>query len=128
MARTRSVTLTEGELRLMRVLWERGRASVSDIVAALPAKRRPAYNTVLTLLRILEQKGHVRHEKRGRAFVYSPIIGREQAQRRAVRRLVSQLFDGSPGSLAVDILEHDRVDADELKHLRQLLNETSEEA
>ena len=110
----------------MRVLWDQERASVSDVLTALPAKRRPAYNTVLTLLRILERKGYVCHEKQGRAFVYSPVIGREQARRRAVTRLVSQLFDGSPGSLAVNILEHDQVDAEELVHLRELLSESSD--
>ena len=106
----------------MRVLWDRTRASVGDVVATLPLKGRPAYNTVLTLLRILEDKGYVRHEKEGRAFVYSPLVGRQQAQRRAVRHVVSQLFDGSPGSLAVNILEHDEVDADELEQLRQLID------
>ena len=106
----------------MRVLWDRKLASVGDVVSALPAKGRPAYNTVLTLLRILEDKGYIRHEKQGRAFVYSPVVERRQAQRRAVRRLVRQLFDGSAGSLAVNILEHDDVDAGELEQLRQLID------
>ena len=66
MARKQSTTLTDGELRLMRVLWSKARATVSEVVGALPDKRSPAYNTVLTLLRILERKGYVRHEKSGR--------------------------------------------------------------
>ena len=122
MARKKSVVLTDGELRLMRVLWDSGRASVREVLAALPGKHRPAYNTVLTLLRILEEKGYVRHEKDGRAFVYDAIIGRGRAQRRAVRRLAGQLFDGSPGSLAVNILEHEEVDAVEIAKLRKLLD------
>ena len=123
MPRTKLSTLTDGELRLMRVLWDRGRGSVNDVLAAFPAKHRPAYNTVLTLLRILERKGCVRHDKEGRAFVYIPVIGRKRAQRKAVRRLISQLFDGSPGSLAVNILEHEQVDDAELARMKSLLDE-----
>ncbi len=123
MARTRSTTLTAGELKLMRVLWTEGHATVNDVVGALPGSRRPAYNTVLTMLRILERKGYVKHEKLGRAFVYYPIIDRTRAQRSAVKRLVLELFDNSPGLLLMNVLEHDNVDADELVRLRQLLGE-----
>ena len=107
----------------MRVLWDRGRATVSDVVAALPRRRRPAYNTVLTMLRILEEKGHARHEKEGRAFVYHPVLGRDDARRTAIQRLVSQFFDDSPGSLVLNVLEHDQVDAKELAELRAKLRE-----
>ena len=123
MARHKSETLTDGELRLMRVLWDRGRATVSAVVAALPQRRRPAYNTVLTMLRILEDKGHARHEKEGRAFVYLPVLGRDEARRTAIQRLVSQLFDDSPGSLVLNVLEHDQVDAKELAEVRAKLKE-----
>ena len=121
MTRKKSVTLTDGELRLMRVLWDAGRATVSDVVKALPTKRPPAYNTVLTFLRILEHKGYVRHEKHGRAFVYVPVIDQNQARRTAVKRLVSQLFDDSPTQLMVNLLEQDHVDARELERIRTLL-------
>jgi predicted transcriptional regulator len=117
------VTLTDGELRLMRVLWERGSASVSEVRAALAPPHRPAYNTVLTELGILERKGYVRHTKNGRAFVYEPVVDRERVRRSAVRRLVSQLFDGSAGSLAVSILQHERVDQAEIAFIRRLLDE-----
>ncbi len=123
MARKTSKTLTDGELRLMRVLWTRARATVSEVVELLTGERRPAYNTVLTLLRILEQKGYVRHEKSGRAFIYYPIVDRNRARRSAVKRLVSQLFDDSPGLLLMNVLEHDEVDAEELMHLRHMLGE-----
>ena len=119
----KSATLTDGELRLMRVLWTKARATVGEVVEVLPGERRPAYNTVLTLLRILEQKGYVRHEKPGRAFIYYPIIDRNRARRSAVKRLVSQLFDDSPGLLLMNVLEHDKVDAEELMHLRHMLGE-----
>ena len=124
MARKKSVILTDGELRLMQILWDQGRASVSEVVEALPSRRLPAYNTVLTLLRILEQKGYAGHEKQGRAFIYYPVINRNQARRSAIRRLVSQLFDDSPALLVVNILEHDQVKAQELTQLRKLLEES----
>ena len=123
MARHKSTTLTDGELRLMNVLWDRERATVSAVVDALPKQRRPAYNTVLTILRILEEKGYARHEKQGRAFVYFPVLGRDEARRSAIQRLVSQLFDDSLGSLVLNILKHDQVDVEELAELREKLRQ-----
>ena len=109
----------------MNVLWNKGQATVGEVVGALPARRRPAYNTVLTRLRILEEKGHARHDRTGRAFVYSPVLDRSRARRSAVKRLVTQLFDDSPGSLVRNILEHDRVEAEAIAHLRRFLKETT---
>ena len=80
MARPKSPTLTEAELRLMDVLWKKEAATVSDVVAALPGKEPLAYSTVLTTLRILERKGYLSHEKEGRAYVYQPVVGREEAR------------------------------------------------
>lgn len=108
----------------MNVLWDKGQATVKEVVAALPSPGRPAYSTVLTMLRILEEKGYASHEKRGRAFVYAPVLVREQARRSAIRRLVSQLFDDSPGSLVLNIIEHDDVDAAELARLLERLEGT----
>ena len=124
MPRRKSTTLTDGELRLMNVLWDKERATVKEVVAALTGPNRPAYSTVLTMLRIVEEKGYARHEKRGRAFVYLPVLGLEQARRSAIRRLVSQLFDDSPGSLVLNVIEHDDVDAEELARLRERLEAT----
>ena len=124
MARQKSKSLTDGELRLMNVLWVKERATVKEVVAALPGAGRPAYSTVLTMLRILEDKGYARHEKRGRAFVYVPVLGRDQARRSAIQRLVTQLFDDSPGSLLLNVIEHDDVDEKELARLRKRLEAT----
>ena len=71
MPRPTSATLTEGELRIMRVLWDKGEGTVNDVVDSLKAKPKPAYNSVLTLLRILEKKHYVTHRKDGRAFIYN---------------------------------------------------------
>ncbi len=121
MARQKSTTLTDGELRLMNVLWNLEHATVSEVVEALPRRGRPAYNTVLTMLRILEEKGYAQHEKRGRAFVYAPVLNRAQARRSAIQRLVSQLFDDSPSALVLNILEEGDVGDEELARLRDQL-------
>lgn len=121
MARKRSVALTDGELRLMRVLWDRGAATVGQVVEEVGGPRKPAYNTVLTLLRILERKGYVRHEKAGRAFVFSPVIDRNQARRRAVSQLLSRFFDGSPELLVLNLIEQEQIDQEELRRVRALI-------
>ncbi len=121
MGRKRSTTLTDGELRLMRVLWPIQQATVAEIVEGLSGRRAPAYNTVLTMMRILEAKGYVKHRKEGRAFVYVPLIDEQLARRSAVRHVLDRFFDNSPGSLALSLLEHERVPEAELLRLRDLI-------
>jgi predicted transcriptional regulator len=120
MARRRSSSLTDGELRIMRVLWARGWGTVSDVVAELPPPK-PAYNTVLTMLRILEQKGHVTHEKGARAFTYKPLVDHGQARRRAVSHLLKDFFDDSTELLVLDLLGRERIDQDDLQRIRALI-------
>ena len=123
MARRKSATLTDGELELMRVLWERGRASVSEVAQAVLGNPPPAYNSVLTRLRILEQKGYAGHDKAGRAFTYYPRIDQNEAREHAVSRLVSQLFNGSPTQLVLNLLEQSQVDPAEIRRLKTLLED-----
>lgn len=123
MARPKSPTLTEAELRLMDVLWKKETATVSDVVAALPGNEPLAYSTVLTTLRILERKGYVSHEKEGRAYVYQPIVGREDARRSVVRYMMSRFFNNSPEALMLNILENEPVDRDVLDRLKQMVDE-----
>jgi len=117
----KSPTLTEAELRLMDVLWQKGPATVQEILAALPQQKPLAYNSVLTIVRILERKGYVRHEKQGRAFVYSPVVERQEATRSEIRRLVQRFFQNSHELLVLNILEEESFDAGELKRLREML-------
>jgi predicted transcriptional regulator len=107
----------------MDVLWERGESTVGDVVEALPKDSRLAYSSVLTTLRILERKGYVRHEKRGRAFLYSPITGREDAQRTAVRYVMSRFFENSPEMLVLNVLESEDLSPAELKRLRRMIED-----
>ena len=125
MARKKSSNLTDAELRLMEVLWEKGTATVSDVVERLPKSVPLAYSTVLTTLRILEHKGYIRHTKsdEGRAFVYHPLVGREQASRKAVRHLVSRFFANSPELLVLNLLEDEEISEKELKRIRNIIAE-----
>lgn len=123
MARKPSVTLTEAEQRLMEVLWERGRAGVAEVLKALPKTGRPAFNTVQTMLRILEQKGYLRHEEAGRAFIYYPTVERVEASRAAVKHLLSRFFNDSAELLTVRLLEDEDLKSDELDRLQRLIDE-----
>jgi BlaI family penicillinase repressor len=123
MARRRSPTLTDGEARLMSVLWERQQATVADVVAALPVGQKANYSSVQTLLRILENKGYVAHEKSGRSFVYRPVVDQAQARRRALSHLASRLFNGSPSLLVLNVLEDGQIDPAELRRLKKLIRE-----
>lgn len=117
----KSPTLTEAELRLMEVLWQNGPASVHQLLEALPPKPALAYNSVLTTIRVLEKKGYVQHIKDGRAHVYMPLVGREDATRFEIRNLVSRFFKNSHELLMLNLLEDKTIDAEELKRLRELM-------
>ena len=115
-----STTLTEAELRIMEVLWDKGPGTVQQVLDSLPQPVL-AYNSVLTTIRILEKKGYVEHVKDGRAHVYQPLLGRKEARRSEVRRLVGRFFENSHEELALNILQERGLEADEIKRLRDLL-------
>jgi predicted transcriptional regulator len=114
-----SVTLTEAELRIMDVLWRKGSGTVQQVVDWLPFAL--AYNSVLTTIRTLEKKGHVKHVKDGRAHVYEAAIGRQEATRFEIRHLVSRFFRNSHEALVLNILQDEALDAGKLKRLREML-------
>ncbi|MGE3510721.1 MAG: BlaI/MecI/CopY family transcriptional regulator [Vicinamibacterales bacterium] len=122
MARRQSPALTDAELRIMRVLWDRTRATVGEVVDAIEGPAKPAYNSVLTVLRILEKKGYVRHEKDGRAFVFLPLIDRSQARQRALSQLITRFFNGSPEALVLDLLGREEPTEEESRRIRQLID------
>ncbi len=108
----------------MQVVWEKGAATAGDVLEALPKSPPTAYSTVVTTLRILEEKGYLRHTKEGRAFVYHPVVDRTEASRSAVRHLLHRFFDDSPELLVLNVLKHERIDAQELKRLQKLIEES----
>ena len=112
----------------MQVIWDKGKGTVAEVAEALPKKLGLAYNTVLTTMRILEDKGYLRHTKAedGRAFVYSAVVGRDEAGRNAVRYLVSRFFHNSPELLVLNLLEDENLDERELRQIRRLISEEKE--
>ena len=125
MARKKSQDLTEAELRLMDVIWSKGSATVAEVAEALPKQLGLAYNTVLTTMRILEDKGYVRHtkSKEGRAFLYHPVVNQKEASRNAVRRVLSRFFRNSPEELVLNLLADEELSEQELARIRKRISE-----
>ena len=117
-----SEVLTEAELRVMKVLWERGSGTVQQVLDSMGEKPALAYNSVLTVIRILERKGYLKHIKDGRAHVYAPVVRQQEATRSEIRRLASRFFGDSHEDLVLNILEDRGVEREELTRLREMLN------
>ena len=117
----KSITLTEAELRLMKILWTRGESGVGDLVAAMPEGSALAYNSVLTTIRILEQKGYVLHRQQGRAFLYSPCVAEQEASRSEVRHIMQRFFGNSRERLLLSMLGDDEVTPQELQRLKEAI-------
>jgi BlaI family transcriptional regulator, penicillinase repressor len=115
------VAFTDRELDVMNVLWEQGSATVAEVQAALQDEL--AYTTVLTILRTLEEKGHVTHEEAGRAYRYEALVEREVAGASAVRRLLRKLFAGSPELLLTQLVSERGLTKEQLASMREMLDE-----
>jgi predicted transcriptional regulator len=120
MSRKCSPVLTDHELRLMEVLWRSGTATVAEVTAGVGTPPL-AYNTVLSTLRTLEQKGYIAHEEDGRAFVYRPRVARTQAADSAVRQLLRRFFGDSPGQLALTLLGDAQLSDADLARIQKAL-------
>ncbi len=116
-----AISFTDRELDVMAILWELGSATVSDVRERLEDDL--AYTTVLTVLRTLEGKGHVRHEQEGKAYRYYPVVERTEAGQSAVRRVVSKLFRGSREMLLTQLVTDRDLSEEELRRLRSVLDE-----
>lgn len=110
----------------MEILWERGSGTVADVVEALPPETDLAYSTVLTTLRILEEKGYLRHEKAGRAFVYEPVVEKTAAQRSALKHLLTRFFGNRPELLVQNLLEDEDLSSAEVRRLRKMIGRGDE--
>jgi predicted transcriptional regulator len=114
------VRFTDRELDIMQVLWDRGPSTVAEVREGLDDPL--AYNTVLTMLRILEEKGHVTRDTTARAHTYAPAVARDEAGEGALRRVASTLFRGSPEALLVKLVDQKEVDAGDLRRMREILD------
>ena len=128
MARTKEKLLTNLELKLMNIVWKLGEATVKDVKNALPRRKPLAYSTVLTVMRILERKGFVRHETDNRTYVYYPIVSRDEVVQSMLQNMANRLFDGSAELLMVNVLEKEDLSLEELRRLKQLIAAKEKEA
>jgi predicted transcriptional regulator len=119
----RSNTLTEAELRIMRLLWISGEAAVADLVQAMPEGAPLAYTSVLTTIRILEKKGYVRHRQEGRAFIYSPRVAEQEASRSEIRHVLHRFFGNSREQLLLSLLGDEDLTPEELRRLKEAIAE-----
>ena len=117
--RKKSPTLTPQELEIMKVVWEHGRATVRDVYEALLRERKIAYTTVMTMMNVLERKGHLRKKPEGRSFLYQPTRTRKQVVGTMVRDFVDRVFGGSAEPLLVHLVEDHHLTPEELDDLAQ---------
>ncbi len=116
-----SIILTRQELHIMKVVWERGSATVKDVCEIMSRRKPTAYTTILTLMGILEEKGALSHVRAGRAYLYKPLLTREQAVRNYIHDLVTRLFDGRPEKLIETVLNGEFGGPDVEGNVRTLL-------
>src|SRR5205823_1020765 len=125
MPRKRNRFLTDAEHRIMEVIWAKGSATVAEVVEALDGK--DAYTTILTLMRILKDKGYLSSRSEGRAFVFVPKVDRDTAARKAVHQLLAKFFAGSPGELVLSFLREEELTPKDLEKIKRKITETEEE-
>ena len=113
---------TEGELELLRVLWERGPSTVREIHEALSGEKDTGYTTTLKILQKMTEKGLVKRDETSRSHIYEPVLRAEQTQRQLVRDLLHRAFAGSPGQLVVQALSEKKASPEELAEIRRLLD------
>lgn len=123
MARKQSPVLTDGEHRIMEILWQKGAATVAEVAVALEGEDGAAYTTILTMMRIMRDKGYLRTRKEGRALVFIPKFGRDDAARKAVRQVLGKFFAGSPGELVLSFLRDEEITLKEIDELRRKIVE-----
>ena len=111
------------QLAIMRVLWDRGEATVAEVQELLDLERSLAYSTVATVISRMEQKGLVTHRVEGRVFYYRPAVSEDGVGESMVGELVERVFGGSPSELVSHLLESDQVDSGELDRIKQLVRQ-----
>jgi predicted transcriptional regulator len=111
------------ELQIMNVVWEKGKATVHDVKDVLGRGRKPAYSTILTMMRKLEAKGYLEHDVDDRTYVYRPTISQQTVRHGVLGDIVDRLFEGSPSLLLNSLVEQNRISEKELKQIQKLIKE-----
>jgi len=122
-----SIILTRQELQIMKVVWDRGAATVREVCDIMSQQKVTAYTTILTLMGILEEKGALVHTRSGRAYVYKPLLSRRQATRNQVHDLLTRFFDGSPEKMIENVLENEVMAPEKLGSVKSLLQSMQQE-
>ncbi|MHC4659641.1 MAG: BlaI/MecI/CopY family transcriptional regulator [Planctomycetota bacterium] len=125
--KNREIRLGRLELQIMSVVWERGKATVHNVKDALSRGRKPAYSTILTMMRKLEAKGYLTHEVQERTYVYYPTISRETVRHGVLGDLVERLFEGSASLLLTSLVEQNRISEKELREIQKLIKKRREQ-
>ena len=113
------------EMQIMNVVWEKGKATVHEVKEALGKGRKPAYSTILTMMRKIEEKGYLEHDVDDRTYVYRPTISQDAARRSILGDILDRLFAGSPTLLLNSLVEQNQVNEQELDQLKKLINEAT---
>ena len=121
-----SIILTRQELQIMKVVWERGAATVKEVCDAMSQKKVTAYTTILTLMGILEEKGALVHTRSGRAYVYKPLLSRQQATRNQVHDVLTRFFDGDPEKFIESVIQNEVKEPQQLGSVKHLLDSRQE--
>ena len=122
-----SIILTRQELQIMKVVWDRGAATVKEVCDAMSQRKVTAYTTILTLMGILEEKGALVHTRSGRAYVYKPLLSREQATRNQIHDVLTRFFDGNPEKMIESVLETGLTDPEQLGSVKSLVESRRQE-
>jgi BlaI family transcriptional regulator, penicillinase repressor len=124
--RPASPTLTPQELEIMKIVWRGGQATVRDVYEALRARRQIAYTTVMTMMKILEDKGHLKKRQVDRAYVYRPAQPEQRLLRSMVREFIDRVFDGSAQPLLVHLVKDRRLTERERREIARLLSDRAD--
>jgi BlaI family penicillinase repressor len=127
MRRRRQPKLGDLELEILNVLWARGPSTVREVLDALPGRPRPAYTTILTMLRLMHEKGYLDRDERGKAHVYSARLREANVKRGLLRGLLDRAFGGSAEALLVRLLQDERLSREELDRVKRLIEEKEAE-
>jgi len=122
-----SIILTRQELQIMKVVWDKGAATVKEVCDAMSQRKVTAYTTILTLMGILEEKGALVHTRSGRAYVYKPLLSREQATRNQIHDILTRFFDGNPEKMIESVLETGLTDPEQLGSVKSLVESRRQE-
>lgn len=110
------------EMQIMNVVWDKGQATVHDVKDVISRGRKPAYSTILTMMRKLEAKGYLSHDVDDRTYVYSATISRQAVRQGVIGDLLDRLFEGSPSLLLNSLVEQNRISEEELREIRKLIS------